>query len=247
MIFLVQILRKPQNVSAWHPEKSGHDTLSMYKRACPRLGLSYLTPNGSTRLFQIIIWTIFQNVTSFWCTVLIWPDCPRQPKPILPSHFLDHWRSQFRTFFKRDDTFCPFLSTSFKWDPEKPNFGFSDDPLTDLPEDGSAYQAAEKYEDFTDLLNVLSGSLPNSYLTARITKDTTCWKEVWDLIYQHYERKVTRTTYNTMKDFSNMQDFTLHLLGPRFGLLRTKRKTPWQFQWWIWLHWIGWEKLILIS
>ena len=76
MIFLVQILRKPENVSAWHPEKSGHDTLSMYKRACPRLGLSYLTPNGSTRLFQIIIWVIFQNVTSFWCTVLIWPDCP---------------------------------------------------------------------------------------------------------------------------------------------------------------------------
>ena len=63
----------------WHPEKSGHDTLSMYKRACPRLGLSYLTPNGSTRLFQIIIWVIFQNVTSFWCTVLIWPDCPLSP------------------------------------------------------------------------------------------------------------------------------------------------------------------------
>ena len=118
-----------------------------------------------------------------------------QPKPILPSHFLDHWRSQFRTFFKRDDTFCPFLSTSFKWDPEKRNFEFSDDPLTDLPEDGSAYQAAEKYEDFTDLLNVLSGSLPNSYLTARITKDTTCWKEVWDLIYQHYECKVSRDTF----------------------------------------------------
>ena len=76
MIFLVQNLRKPENVSAWHPEKRGHDTLSMYKRACPRLGLSYLTPNGSTRLFQIIIWVIFQNVTSFWCTVLIWPDCP---------------------------------------------------------------------------------------------------------------------------------------------------------------------------
>jgi len=53
MIFLVKILRKPENVSAWHPEKSGHDTLSLYKRACPRLGLSYLTPNGSTRKHHI--------------------------------------------------------------------------------------------------------------------------------------------------------------------------------------------------
>ena len=120
------------------------------------------------------------------------PPRPLTKKETLDS--LDHWKSQFRTFFKRDDTFRPFLSTSFKWDPEKPNFGLSDDPPTD-PEGVSAYQAAEKCEDFTDLLNVLSGFLPNSYLTARITKDTTCWKEVWDLIYQHYECKISSDTF----------------------------------------------------
>ena len=108
MIFLVQILRKPQNVSAWHPEKSGHDTLSMYKRACPRLGLSYLTPNGSTRLFQIIIWTIFQNVTSFWCTVLIWPDCPLSAIIVQSAVLLQSARSTFsvRYAFSRKCTFC---------------------------------------------------------------------------------------------------------------------------------------------
>ena len=105
MIFLLQILRKPQNVSAWHSEKSGHDTLSMYKRACPRLGLSYLTPNGSTRLFQIIIWTLFQNVTSFWCTVLIWPDCPRTSSFKVQPWF---WLSKILT----GQQFCSQISLS---------------------------------------------------------------------------------------------------------------------------------------
>ena len=64
------------------------------------------------------------------------PPRPLTKKETLDT--LDHWRSQFRTFFKRDDTFRPFLSTSFNWDLEKPKFGFSDDPSTDPPKDGSA-------------------------------------------------------------------------------------------------------------
>ena len=37
MIFLVQISRKPQNVSAWHSEKSGHDSLSIYTKPILKL------------------------------------------------------------------------------------------------------------------------------------------------------------------------------------------------------------------
>ena len=111
---------------------------------------------------------------------------------------MDHWRSQFRTFFKRDDTFRPFLSASLKWDPSQSNFGFTNE----TNEEGGVYEASEKAEDFADLLNVLSGFLPHSYLTSRISKDTKCWQDVWDIIYQHYNCKISSDSF---LDFENLK------------------------------------------
>ena len=128
------------------------------------------------------------------------PPRPLTKKESLDS--LDHWQSQFRTFFKRDATFRPFMSLKFKWDPAKKDFGFTDEVSTGDDEDDSAYTAEDKAEDFTDLLNVLSGFLPHSYLTARISKDTKCWKDVWDLIYQHYDCKVSG---DTLLDFESLK------------------------------------------
>ena len=82
------------------------------------------------------------------------PPRPLTKKESLDS--LDHWKSQFRTFFKRDDTFKPFLKTGFTWDPTKEKFGFT------------GADAEETSDDFQDFLNVLSGFLPHSYLTSRI-------------------------------------------------------------------------------
>ena len=65
--------------------------------------------------------------------------------------------------------------------------------------------AEEKYEDFTDFLNVLSGFLPHSYLTTRIAKDTSCWDDVWGLIYHHYNCKVSG---DTLLDFENLRKDT---------------------------------------
>ena len=123
------------------------------------------------------------------------PPRPLAKKETLDT--LDHWKSQFRTYFKRDDTFRPFLSASFKWDPAKRHFGFTNETTGD-----SVYEASEKAEDFSDLLNVLSGFLPHSYLTARLAKDTSCWQDVWDLIYQHYECKISSDTFF---DFENLK------------------------------------------
>ena len=89
------------------------------------------------------------------------PPRPLTKKETLDT--LDHWRSQFRTFFKRGDTFRPFLSASLKWDPSQTNFGFTDE----TNEEGNVYEASEKAENFADLLNVLSGFLPHSNLTSR--------------------------------------------------------------------------------
>ena len=150
-------------------------------------------------------------------------DLQKQPGPILPQHLsemlyvkfppprpltkkesldsLDHWKSQFRTFFKRDDTFRRFLGSDFKWDPMKTDFGFTPDKDATNPSIITV-TAKDKAEDFTDLLNVLSGFLPHSYLTTRISKDTKCWSDIWDLIYQHYNCKVSG---DTLLDFEALK------------------------------------------
>ena len=124
------------------------------------------------------------------------PPRPLTKKETLDT--LDHWRSQFRTFFKRDDTFRPFLSTSLKWDPSQTNFGFTNE----TNDGGDVYEASEKAENFADLLNVLSGFLPHSYLTSKISKDTKCWQDVWDIIYQHFNCKISSDSF---LDFENLK------------------------------------------
>ena len=128
------------------------------------------------------------------------PPRPLTKKETLDT--LDHWRSQFRTFFKRDDTFRPFLSASFKWDPAQTNFGFTNE----TNEEGDVYDANEKAENFPDLLNVLSGFLPHSYLTSRISKDTKCWQDVWDIIYQHYNCKISSDSFLDFESLKKESD-----------------------------------------
>ena len=54
--------------------------------------------------------------------------------------------------------------------------------------------AQEKSDDFGDFLNVLAGFLPHSYLTSRISSDTKCWEDVWNIIYTHYNCKISGDT-----------------------------------------------------
>ena len=115
------------------------------------------------------------------------PPRPLTKKETLDS--LDHWKSQFRTFFKRDDTFRPFLRSDLTWDPNLNNYGFT------------GTNAQEESDNFEDFLNVLSGFLPHSYLTSRITKDTKCWEDIWNVIYTHYDCKISG---NTLLDFESL-------------------------------------------
>ena len=114
------------------------------------------------------------------------------PRPLTKKETLDsleHWKSQFKTFFKRDDTFRPFLRSDFTWDPSLDKYGFT------------GANAQEDSDNFEDFLNVLSGFLPHSYLTSRITKDTRCWEDIWNVIYTHFDCKISG---NTLLDFESL-------------------------------------------
>merc|ERR1712082_475588 len=62
--------------------------------------------------------------------------------------------------------------------------------------------------DLLDLLNTLAGYLPHSYLTDKIVKDTKGWKDVWDIIYEHYGVKVTNETFLDFESINKQLDET---------------------------------------
>ena len=72
-----------------------------------------------------------------------------------------------------------FLELELKWNSDEDNYGMQADVANE-------YSAEDIAEDLKDLLNTLASYLPHSYLTDKILKTSTCWKDVWTIIYDHY-------------------------------------------------------------
>ena len=108
---------------------------------------------------------------------------------------LSHWKTIFRTFYKKDDSYKIFFRSNAEWDHTKANYGLDDEAV------GEKRKAADLSEDLTDLLNTLAGYLPHSYLTDKILKSKN-WDGVYKTIFDHYNVQVTS---ETMLDFENIQ------------------------------------------
>ena len=93
---------------------------------------------------------------------------------------LTHWRTTFRTFYKRDDAYRHFIKETSTWDPSDANYNQVDEGAAGLKR-----KAADMKEDLVDLLSTLAGYLPHSYLTDKIVSGTKCWRDVWNVIYEH--------------------------------------------------------------
>ena len=105
------------------------------------------------------------------------------PRPLAQQETLDslnHWKTLFRNYYRRDTVYKQFLASDFTWTPNQPNYGL-------------ATQARK--ENLEDFLYKLAGFLPHSYLTDRIVKDTKSLQGCWDIIYEHYNVKITQETF----------------------------------------------------
>ena len=111
---------------------------------------------------------------------------PRQLTQNETLDSLDHWKSIFRSYFRRDSVFRQFLASEFTWDPQRNHHGFTDE------ENGMSAQ--EKSDALVDFLNSLAGFLPHSYLTSKI-QSTNSLKDCWDIIEEHYNVNVTAETF----------------------------------------------------
>ena len=96
------------------------------------------------------------------------PPRPLAQKETLDS--LDHWKTLFRNFYRRDTSFKQFLKNDCRWSFSSPNYG-----LVELNDESPADRA----ENLTDFLSTLAGFLPHSYLTQKILEDTTCLQDCW--------------------------------------------------------------------
>ena len=79
---------------------------------------------------------------------------------------LTHWRTSFRTFYKKDEAYRPFFLSGFSWNPSATNYGLVAET------DGLKRTAADKCEDLIDLLGTLAGYLPHSYITDKLVSST---------------------------------------------------------------------------
>ena len=122
---------------------------------------------------------------------------PRQLTANETLDSLDHWKTQFRQFFRHDDDYKPYFSATSTWDKQAANFGLHDVVRGDV-----TTTAAELAEHLQDFLELISSFLPHSYLTMKIVNDTKRLEDVWSIIYEHYNVKVTS---ETLLDFESLK------------------------------------------
>ena len=116
---------------------------------------------------------------------------PRQLTQSETLDSLDHWKSIFRNYFRRDSMFKQFLNC--EWDPARDNYGLeATDEMT----------AEERKDALIDFLSNLAGFLPHSYLTSKLVEDTKSLKACRRIIEEHYNVQVTP---ETLLDFESIR------------------------------------------
>ena len=98
-------------------------------------------------------------------------------------HSLNHWKTSFRTYYRRDSYFKAFLLPDATWtNSARDHYG----QTADVNGNTTIRSAADKGEDLKDFLNTLAGYLPFPYLTEKIVDGSSKLQDIWDTIYEHY-------------------------------------------------------------
>ena len=122
---------------------------------------------------------------------------PRMLTAAETLYSLNHWKTSFRTYYRRDSYYKGFLLPEVTWNARADNFGQTDDVVN-----GTVVRSAlDKGEDLKDFLHTLVGYLPFPYLTEKVVNGSSNLEQVWDLLYEHYGLKVTG---ETMLDFMSL-------------------------------------------
>lgn len=108
---------------------------------------------------------------------------PRQLQSNETLDTLTHWKSHVRNYFRRDEHLNVFFQRASSWDCTRDNYGFTG-------QDG-----ASKADYLEGLLDTIAGFMPGPYLTAQITRHTTCMSDVFQVIWTHYDVDPNPSTF----------------------------------------------------
>ena len=127
---------------------------------------------------------------------------PRMLQSSETLHSLNHWKTSFRTYYRRDTYYKGFLLPDVTWDPSLPNFNQRDD----IHNAAVVRTAQDKCEDLKDFLHTLVGYLPFPYLTEKIVNGCKNLNEVWEVLYEHYGLQVTGETLLDFMSLSKLSE-----------------------------------------
>ena len=130
------------------------------------------------------------------------------PRPLLATenlHTWNHWKSSFRTYYRRDDYYKKFLLNTARWDSTAENYGLDADTRGAGADAVIIRSAEDKAGDLEDFLNIIAGYLPFPYLTQKIVKGSKKLEDVWEVITDHYGLRVTS---ESLLDYWNIKQKT---------------------------------------
>jgi len=111
---------------------------------------------------------------------------PRQLSNNETAQSLLQWRTNFKQYYKREDSFKYFILSTTTWNPTTENFGF-----VAIGERTPAHLK----DDCVDFLHVVASHLPFGYLTEKITTTATSLQNAFDIIAEHYNVNPTQETF----------------------------------------------------
>ena len=123
---------------------------------------------------------------------------PRQLAEKETFESLKHWKTCFRSFYRRDSYFAFFLRSNTKWDSSKEYYGFTDSTEAD----GLKRTAIDLNDDLIAFLNIISGFLPYSYVKERFVQSTNCLEDVWNILDEIYDAQISSSS---LLDFAGIK------------------------------------------
>ena len=118
------------------------------------------------------------------------PDRPRKLGQTETVQSLNHWKTIFRTYYRRCEYVGLFLIPTTKWDTTKKNdYGFEDEA------DGAKRKKEVIKEDLDGFFDSIAGYLPHDYVSSKLRGETTCIEDVWRIIYDIYDAEVSPRSF----------------------------------------------------
>ena len=116
----------------------------------------------------------------------------------------EHWRSQFRTCYKRDPNYACFFEETSLWDSSKKDWGQVADKVGTGP-NAADRSPSSKRDDLIDFLNLVNSFMPHSFLQQKIVYQSKSLEDVFTFMKRSFQIEVSQLTFLKMNALSKRE------------------------------------------